>query len=261
MARHTKIEWAQASWNPWYGCDRVSPGCAHCYAEAWAKRSGRKFFDNVQRAAPKTFAAPLHWPLARIVFSCSLGDFFHDEADGWRDDAWSVIRQTPHHIYLILTKRPALIPDRLPDDWPLPNAWLGVSAENQRMADERIPALLALPAAARFVSCEPLLGPVDLTHIGRFRDEPLSALDEIVGYIERPPLSWVIVGGESGPAARPMDLWWARDIVSECRSAGVPVFLKQLGGYPDKRGGEQALLDGELVRELPHAIAELQEAR
>jgi protein gp37 len=116
--------------------------------------------------------------------------------------------------------------------WPLSNVWLGVSVEDQQRADERIPALLRTPAAVRFLSVEPQLGPVDLTSIGSWRGEPLSALEEQVGHVERPPVDWVIVGGESGPGARPFHLEWARTIVEQCKAAGVAVFVKQLGADP-----------------------------
>lgn len=116
--------------------------------------------------------------------------------------------------------------------WPLPNVWLGVSCENQATADERIPHLLATPAAVHFLSCEPLLGPIDLTRIGEFRGEPLSALAEQVGHVNRPAVGWVIVGGESGPRARPTEIEHAESVVAQCREAGVPVFCKQLGANP-----------------------------
>lgn len=129
------------------------------------------------------------------------------------------------------------------DQWPLPNVWLGASVEDQKAADERIPLLLDTPAAVRFLSCEPLLGPVDLTRVGVWRDDPLSALEEIVGHVERPPVDWVIVGGESGKGARACDVAWIESIVAECGLVGVPVFVKQLGSRPEMtvtlQGGRQ----------------------
>ena len=244
MARGTRIEWCTASWNPWYGCDRVSPGCAHCYAAAWAKRTGRSF--AVQRAAASTFVAPQRWSQPEIVFTCSLGDFFHEDADEWRGDAWGVIRTTPQHTYLILTKRTELIADRLPSDWPLPNAWLGASVESQKQM-HRLLDILKIPAAGRFLSMEPLLGPVDLGLLGTLPKKLTGGSYELV--CDR--LHWVVVGGESGPEWRPMKPEWVWSVRGQCEVAEIPFFFKQWGGHPDKRGGDAALLDGELVRESP----------
>jgi protein gp37 len=156
-----------------------------------------------------TFNDPLKWMEHRTIFTCSWSDFFHDVADAWRPEAWDIIRRTPQHTYLILTKRPERMRGRLPwTDHPWPHVWLGVSPENQKYADERIPILLGTPAAHRFLSVEPLLGPIDL--------QPW--LDQ---------LDWVILGGESGPDFRPMEIKWATVIVEACAARGVPVFMKQ----------------------------------
>lgn len=246
MAERSAIEWTGATFNPWTGCDQVSPGCAHCYADSWARRTGRgPFFGALRRTSVSTWRAPRRWTEGRLVFTCSLSDFFHPDADPWRAEAWAVIRETPQHLYQILTKRPERIGAQWPTlGWPS-NAWLGVSVENARWLEPRVRYLssyrFAVPGT--FVSAEPLLGPLDL--------RPWLA-------VEAPGLprsvQWVLVGGESGPKARPMRLAWARDLVQQCRAAGVPVLVKQLGGHPDKRGGAKATLDGALVREFPAAM-------
>lgn len=230
MAEHSGIEWTDATWNPWYGCKEVSPGCAHCYARREMERYGRDF-DTVTRSKTK-FTDPLTWKSPRVVFTCSWSDWFHEAADPWRDEAYDVIRQTPQHTYLILTKRIERAMERLPwsafgDPWP--NVWLGVSVENQRFA-HRARLLATLPAAVRFVSAEPLLGPVALNLRG---------------------IHWVIAGGESGPEWRPTDPDWLRSLRDACAGAGVKYFLKQLGGYPDPRAHGKAVLDGKRWTERP----------
>lgn len=240
MSAQTGIEWTDATWNPWMGCTKVSPGCAHCYMFRERERYG---WDPsaVLRSRTK-FQDPLRWKEPRRVFTCSWSDFFHPDADAWRPEAWEIIRQTPHHTYQILTKRPERVLGHLPADWheersyggygqarAWQHVWLGVSIENQRWVERigRMPAHCRL-----FVSCEPLLGPVDLS----------EWLSEI---------GWVIAGGESGPNPRPTELDWLRALRDQCTAAGVPFFLKQLGGHPDRRGGEAALLDGRTWTEVP----------
>src|SRR5690349_10648329 len=234
MAEHSGIEWTDATWNPWRGCSKVSPGCAHCYMFREQERYGRD--PSVVVRSKTTFDDPLKWRAPRVVFTCSWSDWFHEAADEWRPAAWDIIRRTPQHIYLILTKRPERMESRLPwsafgDPWP--NVWLGVSVENQRFA-HRLAILNTMPAARRFLSAEPLLGPLDIAeHLG-------------------PRLvSWVIVGGESGPGWREMDISWVRWLGSQCRERGAAFFLKQLGGWPDKRGGAKATLDGKRWTERP----------
>ena len=238
MGRKSLIEWCDASWNPWYGCDRVSSGCLNCYAESkWARRAGVEFFGNVQRSK-SMFAAPLKWETPKLIFTCSLGDFFHPAADPWRDEAWSVIRETPHHTYQILTKRPQRITENLPwppSEEPWHNVWIGTSVEAQKYV-YRIPELLEVRAVVRFVSAEPLLGPLDLS----------------IHMLMEPPLHWVIIGGESGPRARPMRLDWARDLVQQCKRARVPVFVKQLSQHECKQYDDFHAFPPELqVREYP----------
>jgi len=229
MADMSGIEWTEATWNPWMGCTKVSPGCDLCYMFREQARYGND--PAVVRRSKTTFSAPLKWKEPRVIFTCSWSDWFHADADAWRPAAWEIIRQTPHHTYQILTKRPGRIARHLPPDWGdgWTNVWLGVSVESQATAF-RIRQLAEIPARVRFVSAEPLLSgwSADLTGI-----------------------HWLIVGGESGPGCRPMDLEWARDLRDDCKDAGVAFFLKQLGGWPDKLGGNSAVLDGRRHTEMP----------
>lgn len=218
MGTTTAIGWTEATWNPWHGCTKVSPGCAHCYMYAFKDRMRQDPRVIVRSAG--NFTAPLKWRDPRVIFTCSWSDWFIEEADPWRDAAWDVIRRTPKHTYQILTKRPERIAGRLPwtrpaDAWP--NVWLGVSIETQRYVPRLDPLILA-PAAHRFVSAEPLLGPLDLAR-----------------YL--PALDWVIVGGESGPGYRTMDPVWAEAVVEQCSRAQVPLFVKQdSGSHPGRQG-------------------------
>lgn len=250
MGETTKIEWTDATWNPWVGCTKVSPGCAHCYAERLINRlhrgnpGGHSPFTVLRRTAPATFDAPLRWarrlPRAsdggyvRRVFTCSLSDFFHPAADPWRREAWLLMQRTPGLTYQILTKRPERIAANLPTDWGpngWPNVWLGTSIETDDYRG-RIEELVKVPARLRFLSVEPLLGPL---HLSPYLFD----------------IGWVIVGGESGPHARKMDLDWARTVRDDCIGMGVPFFFKQLGGAQHKRDGVEALLDGRTHKEVP----------
>ncbi len=294
----TKIEWTDVTWSPVTGCDKVSPGCAHCYAETVALRfwptqyrpvlndgSGRTI-DCVStshheqmladgEARPRQFTdvqthedrldQPLRWRKPRRVFVNSMSDLFHEDvSDAFIERVFAVMALAPKHAFQILTKRAERMRDymrdpgrhhavtmamqgpaeqggvedllpangtsypRWPVEWPLSNVWLGVSVENQHFADERIPLLLQTPAAVRFISAEPLLGRVNLA--GYITEvEPPSP----------PILDWVIVGGESGHGARPMEIAWARSIVAQCQAAGVPVFVKQLGADPRDAAAER----------------------
>ena len=246
MGSTTGIAWTDATWNPWYGCSKVSPGCAHCYMFRDMARYGRDA-EIVTRSKTK-FTYPLRPKFRRDVetaandasgrrpriFTCSWSDWFHPGADAWRADAWRVIRETPEYDYQILTKRPEFIRDRLPSDWGdgYPNVWLGVSVENNRWV-ERADLLVNLPARLRFVSAEPLLGPVT------FRLDVLADID------------WLIAGGESGPDFREMREDWAVDLRNQCRDAGTAFFLKQLGGWPDARAHDKAVLLGKTYTEFP----------
>ena len=229
MGTNSAIEWTKHTWNPWVGCIKVSPGCKNCYMYREQNQYGQDP-KKIRRTKDQTFRRPLSWNKSDpgLVFTSSWTDFFLEEADEWRDDAWEIIRWTPNNTYQILTKRPENILTRLPSDWSngYPNVWLGVSVENQEMADLRIPLLTAIPAKIRFLSCEPLIGAVDLQPFFFTRDSPhiVSATGEI---------DWVIVGGESGPAGstRPMNPQWARDVRFMCKVAKVPFFFKQWGTW------------------------------
>ncbi len=235
MSETTAIAWTEKTWNPWHGCTKVSPGCAHCYMFRDKTRYGQD--PSVVVRSKSTFNAPLRWKEPALVFTCSWSDWFHEDADAWRDEAWAIIRQTPHLTYQVLTKRPERIREHLPSDWGkgYANVWLGVSVENQRWV-ERAEMLAQIPARVKFVSAEPLLGPVDLA----------TALIH---------LDWVIVGGESGPEQRPMDLEWARALRDQCESFGAAFFLKQLGGHPDARAHDKAVLDGRTHTAMPERSA------
>jgi len=228
-------------------------------------------FTKVQRTRPHTFLAPLRWKEPRMVFTCSMSDFFHVAADPWRDEVWDIIRRTPQHTYQILTKRPERIEANLPKTcftcgspgkhfepfigncenpqwWPWKNVWLGTSVENQEWAEKRIPILTAIPAAVHFLSCEPLLGPIDFHELGTWSDGPGSTWWK-QGYRLLNGIEWVIVGGESGQVRRPMNLDWARAIRDQCKAANVPFFFKQIGGRTAKENGR--LLDGRTWDEMP----------
>ena len=193
------------------------------------------------RSGSSTFSAPLKWKKPARVFTCSWSDFFLEDADPWRDEAWEIIRRTPHLTYLILTKRPESIKDRLPSGWPLPNVWMGVTAENQEMADKRIPILLKIPAAVRFVSVEPMLGQVVLCEYCKKQFPMMDGRQSnrfkyhvsVGNYGDRcmmNDIDWVICGGESGPNPRPMEKIWAASLLNYCLEAGVPFFMKQMSG-------------------------------
>ena len=278
MAENTKIEWADATVNHWAGCTKVSPACDNCYAERMAGR-----LWNVQwgaGAARRQFISArdmleaLDRKAQRIgkklrVFHNSLSDMFDNEVpDGWRMDAFKIMADTPNLQHLVLTKRignvrhytqhDGLAFDLMGDG----SVWLGVTVVNQEEADRDIPKLLAVPAAKRFLSMEPLLGPVDLTHIEVFGGDaeiyPLKGTTDCVDEegaptADVPALDWVIVGGESGPNARPMHPDWVRSIRDQCQAAGVALFVKQMGGSRDKRGELFDLPDDLRIREVPHA--------
>jgi protein gp37 len=251
MGQTSGIEWCDATWNPWMGCKRVSPACAYCYADREMSRYGRDF-DTITRAKDGTFFAPLKWKQPKRIFTCSWSDWFIEQADDWRVLAWDVIRGTPHHTYLILTKRIERAADHLPADWPLANVWLGVSAENQRMADARIPVLLDIPATVHWISAEPLLGPIDLMCLCGGRVSALDGIDfEIISGPQIAKLDWVVAGGESGTKRRPTDVDWYRRMLAQCRESGAAFFLKQLGGWPNKHGQIEDFPQDLRVREFP----------
>jgi protein gp37 len=183
--------------------------------------------SNVVRGKT-TFALPLKWKESKLIFTCSWSDFFIEEADSWRGEAWDIIRATPHHNYQILTKRPERVVAHLPIDWPLPNVWLGVSVENPQFYS-RISILRGIPVAVRFLSLEPLLAPM-----------PKLPLEGI---------AWVIVGGESGPCSRPMKPEWVCEIRDQCVKSAIPFFFKQWGGIRKDISGRK--LEGRIWDEMP----------
>lgn len=273
---NSAIQWTDTTWSPIVGCKRVSAGCDHCYAFelhdrrhlAWkrgrwpsAPAQYHQPFSKVQ-LLPQRLEEPLHWRKPRRVFVDSMADLFHEDVpDEFIGRVFGVMRRTPQHIYQILTKRPERMLRVLREltnahalkmlgereymqQWPLPNVWLGASVEDQAAADERIPLLLQTPAAVRFLSCEPLLGPVDLSAWLMFEGQHEKAEWHLAHYGRSQPLSWVIIGGESGPHARVMSRRCAENLVWQCRAAGVAVFMKQLGSklayqfsLKDRHGG------------------------
>jgi len=234
MGKNSSIEWTDSTVNFWQGCQKVSPGCKNCYMYRDKKRYGQDP-ATVVRSSPATFNKPKKWKDPALVFTCSWSDFFIEQADPWRDEAWDIIRQTPHLTYQILTKRPELVKDRLPDDWGegWPNVWLGVSIETEDYY-WRIMAIEDIPAMVKFVSAEPLLGP----------------LSNLYSYF--PVIDWVITGGESGPKYRPANLDWFREIRDDCQKWGVPFFHKQHGGNRKVDGvWGGRMLDGRAWDEMP----------
>lgn len=247
MSANTKIEWADHTFNPWVGCTKVSLGCDHCYAEAWDRRfvvTGHAMRWGAEKPRKRTSAAnwrqPLKWNreagargIRYRVFCASLADVFDNEVPtDWRRDLYALMESTPHLDWLLLTKRignaRAMLNECAFGRWgaaPLPNVWLGSTVVNQTEADRDIPKLLATPAAKRFLSIEPLLGPVDIQ----------AAIDRMPWRIGGGDacLHWVIVGGESGPHARPMHPDWARSLRDQCVGAGVPFHFKQWGEWVD----------------------------
>ena len=257
----TNIEWVRNhdgtrgnTWNPVTGCTPISQGCAHCYAARMAKRLAGRYGYPADEPFRVTLHAdrlqePLRWKKPRRVFVASMGDLFHDAVPfDFIDRVWSRFYDCPQHTFLVLTKRPARMRQWLVDelhDWrPLPNVWLGVTAENQVRADERVPVLLDTPAAVRFVSIEPLLervDPRDLPLDSKTYVNALTGRQRYAGAISGfssstgTHLSWIIAGGETGPGARPMHPDWARALRDQCQNAGVPFFFKSWGDWAEVR--------------------------
>jgi protein gp37 len=294
-----------ASWNPVTGCSKVSPGCANCYAETLSLRRGWSLLPWTPANAatnvvlhPDRLDYPLRWRTGRKIYDNSKSDLFHDQVpDAFIDQVWAVMLLAPQHTFQVLTKRPermrAYVSDPTlyervlraagvlraqrpaltaiaisnPTRFPAAHIWLGTSVENQRWANERIPLLLDTPAAVRFLSCEPLLGPVDLDPWfglvpGNQWDCMCADIDpadrpcvccEGRRYLgERSGLHWVIVGGESGDGHRPMRAEWVQSLRDQCTAAGVSYFFKQWGGRTPKAGGR--LLDGQTWSQFPQAV-------
>ena len=236
MSDKSAIEWTDATWNPVTGCTKVSPGCAHCYAETMTLRfkRGGPFLPGKTtiRLHPERLDQPAKWRSPRRVFVNSMSDLFHEEVPfGFVEQVFSKMEAYSQHTYQILTKRPERMREYVQwtgdPRWP-ENVWAGVSVENQYWADRRVPLLREVPSFVRFLSCEPLLKPLELD----LRD-----------------IDWVIVGGESGPKARKMELAWAIDIRDQCAKAGVAFFFKQWGGRTSKAGGRD--LGGQTWDQMP----------
>ena len=275
MAENTKIEWADATVNHWAGCTKVSPACDNCYAQRMAGRLWKVQWGagqpRRQFVSAREMLEALDRKAQRIgkrlrVFHNSLSDMFDKEVpDGWRMDAFKAMADTPNLQHLVLTKRignvrpytkrDGLAFDLIGDG----RIWLGITVVNQEEADRDIPKLLAVPAAKRFLSIEPLLGTIDLGLCDC--DKGSVAGPGGAGGVTCPKcggtggrtLDWVIIGGESGPGARPMSPDWARSIRDQCEEAGVALFVKQMGGSRDKRGELFDLPDDLRIREVPHA--------
>ncbi len=229
---HSAIEWTEATWNPTSGCTKVSPGCDRCYAERITYRFPKTFPNGFALTLrPDALEIPLRWKRPRTIFVNSMSDLFHkDVPDEYLQLVFDVMRRTPRHTYQVLTKRAerlARVAPRLP--WP-DNVWIGVSVESPSYV-WRIDYLRRVSAAVRFISAEPLLE--------RLPDLNLAGIH------------WLIAGGESQAGCRPADPLWFRDLRDQCRASGVAFFLKQLGGHPSKRGGDQAVIDGDRWVETP----------
>ena len=243
MSLNSKIEWTDATWNPIRGCTKISPGCAHCYAETFAERfrgvPGHPYEQGFDlRLIPEKLSEPLRWTAPRMVFVNSMSDLFHEDvADDYIEQVCRVMVEVPRHTFQVLTKRSERMRDMLRTRLGFaarePHIWFGVSVENRKHGLPRIEHLRDAPAGLRMLSVEPLLedlGPLDLSGIG-----------------------WVIAGGESGPGARPMEADWVRSIRDQCRMAGVPFFFKQWGGVRKNRSGRE--LDGRTHDERPERAA------
>lgn len=277
MSDKSKIEWTDATWNPVRGCSRVSEGCRNCYAEKVAHRfsgpglpyegltvmgnDGPRWNGEI-KFIWEHLEDPLKWKEPRRIFVNSMSDLFHENLSREHIDRvlW-VVKQCPQHIFQVLTKRPARMKEHMANfvtyDGLMPNLWLGVSVEDQKTADERIPILLETQTAVRWISAEPLLGPVSLTpglvdYLTGIKPEHDSSC---MGDCENCPvqaqtehLDWVVVGGESGYNSRPMNEEWAKEIMDQCKAAGVPFFMKQMA--------KKAPIPEHLfVREFPEIMA------
>lgn len=230
----TGIEWTDKTWNPSTGCDKVSPGCLHCYAEALTERFPNSFPNGFKLTLhAERLEQPKHWQTPSRIFVNSMSDLFHEEVPlSYLQEVFAVIKATPWHIYQILTKRDQRLIELAEQlEWP-ENIWVGVSVETQKYT-KRIDALRQVPASVRFLSCEPLLG-----------DLKLNLTD----------IHWVIVGGESGFHHRPIQPEWVSGILSQAQEAGVAFFFKQWGGTYSKAGGR--LLNGQTWDQMPDAWSE-----
>ncbi|PVX75594.1 phage Gp37/Gp68 family protein [Paraburkholderia unamae] len=281
MSENSKIEWTDHTFNPWEGCQKVGPGCDHCYAETRNARFGGGVAVNWGPGAPRRRTSAANWrkPLQwnrdgtfyaihgrrQRVFCASLADVFDNEVDLlWRRDLFQLIAATPNLDWLLLTKRIGNVPtmlrhigiEQLPE-----NVWLGATVVNQAEADRDIPKLLAVPARVRFLSMEPLLGPVDLERPAPGPDIDQGAGEQICQpWMIQSGIDWVIVGGESGPGARPMSIQWARELRDQCAAASVPFLFKQWGEWgpawprPSGEPGRFAFGDYDFDRTRHHEV-------
>jgi len=295
MAENSRIEWTDHTVNFWIGCTRVSPACDHCYAERdwsmtgrfarveWGPHGERSPTKDPMREVARIAAGAAKRGRRERVFINSLSDWADNHksiSDDLRASIFDAARLHPGLDLILLTKRPQNIARYLPGDWGdgYRNVWLGVTAENQEEADRRIPILLATPAAVRWVSAEPLLGPVDFREIaaddvltvdaltGIHSDDENGPITGVVGNPD-PHIDWIVVGGESGPGARPMQVGWARTIVEQCKASGTKCFVKQLGADPvwedgaflnlrDRKGGDPSEWPEDLrIQQLPWRFA------
>jgi protein gp37 len=241
MGKNSSIEWTHHTFNPWWGCSKVSEACRNCYAEAWSKRTGSNLWGQ---SAERRFFSDRHWNepmqwhqeaerlrMRKRVFCASMADILEDREDliPWRNRLWELIHDTPWLDWLLLTKRPQNLGKMNPwgSAWPR-NLWLGTTVENQRIAEERIPILLRYPVTVRFVSCEPLLASINLIQwLKNCKDKDLHVSSED----KNNRIDWVIVGGESGHKARPIDPYWVRNIRDQCLATSIPFHFKQWGTW------------------------------
>ena len=245
MADKTNIEWTDSTFNPWWGCDPVSPGCDNCYAKALDRRTGGNYWDpyvDPRTMAESNWKKPLRWQRKaesfinehghnQRIFCGSMCDVFDNSApEGQRNRLWDVIKSTDQLHWQLLTKRAPNIKRFLPVDWGngYPNVWLGVTVENKKHGLPRIDILRDTPAFIRFLSVEPLL--------------------EDIGTIDLSGIDWVIIGGESGPGARPLQRFWVDSFIRQCREQAVPVFFKQWGAIIGKGG---CVINGTTIKEWP----------
>ena len=248
MGKVSAIEWTDATWNPWRGCTKVSAGCANCYMFRDAKRFGKDPTEIVR--SKTTFRDPQKWKEPRMIFVCSWSDFFHEDVPAsWREQALDIMHLSPRHTFLLLTKRPQNILRMVPKEWfeICTNVWVGITAEDQETYEERLPYLLQVPAARRFISAEPLLGPLNLGLFGTI-PASLGLGYKTVGSL----LHWVIAGGESGPDFRLLPIGYPVDLLRQCQDARLPFLFKQWGGTRkiDGTWGGNKLL-GRVYHEFP----------
>jgi protein gp37 len=244
MAQPSAIEWTEFSWNPVTGCTKVSSGCANCYAERMAYRLQAMGVERYKsgftvRTHPHVLDAPMKWRRPRVIFVNSMSDLFHEDVpSSFIKRIFNIMNQCPQHTFQVLTKRSHRLEEISADVHWTHNIWMGVTVENREVVD-RVRHLRECHSRVNFISCEPLLGPIP--------------------HLDLKKVDWVIVGGESGPKARPMQREWATSIRDQCVKAGVPYFFKQWGGWNKKAAGR--ILDGRLWNQMPPLAHEVTRAR